>query len=875
MRGLLRWLAGQSLAEDIIGDLMQERARRAERSLPAAALWYARTSVALVACLAVARLIEALRATASARRTWTIGRDLRVASRALRRTPWYSVTATGVAALSLALGTTVFAIVDGVLFKPLPYASPERLVDLSGGFTRLPANGGTFGVSMPDVRAWRQAAPDVAFTAVAPGGAVSISDNDYLRNAEVDRHFFDVLGRGPLLGGFRNPDFDARSPIVPTLLTYGVWQARFGGDPGVIGRTLTDSAGSGIRVVGILPRGFLFPNALGVLDPESLSPLPDYTKLDADATARWLRVVARLPTGETPAALHGRLGAAVVDVAAHYPVLPADPSASPTRLITRGPFDDVAVRPLGESMAARAHAASAAIFGAAAVLVLIAALNLAGLAGGRAVDRRDELALRRALGATGVSLVRFVSAEHAIVIGLGAATGLAAAWLLLPMAIALIPPGFDLLKTPTVDARVAAFALLAALAATLIVSALSVREVLGSSGGASLVHGAGGTSMASRVGLRRWLIAGQVALALVMALGGALLGASLARVWDEDPGFDVDGTAKIRVNSPVNFTTAELDALTRSLARVPGVRAVGAMNELFLERAIRGSGFDTPAGVTRAGDVEEMGVTAGVFSALGFHALEGRLPAPDEFDTGRRIIVVSRTVASAYWPGRTAVGRTLVKEGQAYDVVAVVPDVRHASLDLASEGEIYSPIATRARPSVLNLVVAFEGGMALAQTLFELNERFPDVKVLRAETMRSALGQSVGRRRFQALLFLAFTAAALVIVAVGVLGVVAMAVARRTHEMGLRMALGARSSVVIGLVLREQLGHVLGGLAVGAILSAWLVRFLGDSLYQTSVYDWRAWACGVSVLLALTTAAALAPALRASRIDPVRALRTD
>src|SRR5262249_7956189 len=158
-------------------------------------------------------------------------------------------------------------------FKPLPYAAPDRLVEISGRFTRLPSNSGTSGVSVPDVRAWRGAAPDVAFAAITAGGTIAISDNDDPRNTEVDRHFFGVLGRRPLLGGFRDADFDARSPIEPTLLTYGAWQDRFGGDPGVVGRTFVDSTGHGIRVVGILPSGFLFPNALGVLDPESLSPL--------------------------------------------------------------------------------------------------------------------------------------------------------------------------------------------------------------------------------------------------------------------------------------------------------------------------------------------------------------------------------------------------------------------------------------------------------------------------------------------------------------------------------------------------------------------------------------------------------------------------
>jgi putative ABC transport system permease protein len=803
-------------------------------------------------------------------------RDIRQAIRALRRTPWYSFTAISVIALGIALATTVFAVVDGVLFKPLPYERPRELYDVSGGFQRLP-NLAIPSVSLPDVRAWMTAAPDVRFATVSVGGAITIADNEYLRSADVDRHFFDVLGVQPLFGGFQPDDFGPRTAVRPALVTYRVWQQRFGGTPDVIGRTMIDSGGEGLRVAGVLPEDFVFPHPAGRVAPEAIAPLPIVQPVSDDsAQRRWLQVLARVPPDVPLAAVEGRLRVAAAGVASQFPALGSAAGLSATRQITRGPFDVVRLRPLRDVLAASTRTVSAAIFVTAALLVLLACVNLAGLAGGRALDRRHELMLRRALGATGGRLARMLAIEHASVVIAGACLGIFISRWLLDVTLALTPTGVMLLKTPAIDWRAGAFAALASglsIAAATVWSAYTTlrnnpRPVLAERGGAT-----------ERAGSRRRavLIGAQVALAMVMALAGSLLAASLARVWQEDPGFAPDRATRIRLSRPRDFDLVAINELLLAVRRIPGVVAVGGLDEPFLERAITGSSFEPPAGagVDGKGDVEQLSVTSGFFRAAGLHATEGRLPTDEEFDTGKPVIIISQKAASLYWPGRSAIGRTLSSTGRAFEVIGVVPDARYRALDLDSDGEIYSPLAATRQPGLVNVIVAFDGDTerGLARVLGDMAARFPRVRVVRAESLADALSSSVQSRRFHTWLFVSFGVAALVIAGTGIFGLVAMATSRRTREIGVRIALGATPPEVVRLMIQEQLTTVVVGLAVGGLIAAWSVRFVESYVYKLSIYDLRPWAVAITALVTVTAVGVLVPALRASHTDPIRALR--
>ncbi len=434
---VLARVADPLLAESIVGDLCEERSRRAAHAPWSAALWFWATLGAMLVTAIGLRLREVGRTLRPGRfRPAPTRGDIRQAARALARTPWITATAVAVMALSLALALAVFAIVDGVLFAPMPYARPGELYYVAGWFRSLPATFRMSGVSLADLAAWSEAAPAVTFTAMSLGDAVAIADNDHLRTAEVDRRFFDLVGVQPLLGGFDEQDFAGKAAVQPALLLYSTWQSRFGGDPSILGRSFVASSGDGMRVAGVLPRTFVFPADMGAFGPEAVTPLPSVVPQSVrQPTRRWLQLIARLPAGMSPVTLADRLTAATMRVAAEFPPLPDDPSATPTRRITRGPFDSVLLRPLADFLTERTRSVSWAVFWTTMALLLLAAVNLAGLGATRAADRRGELVLRRALGSSGWQLVRLLAVEHAIVLAAGLMLGLGGAAILLRVAI--------------------------------------------------------------------------------------------------------------------------------------------------------------------------------------------------------------------------------------------------------------------------------------------------------------------------------------------------------------------------------------------------------------------------------------------------------
>jgi ABC-type antimicrobial peptide transport system permease subunit len=254
------------------------------------------------------------------------------------------------------------------------------------------------------------------------------------------------------------------------------------------------------------------------------------------------------------------------------------------------------------------------------------------------------------------------------------------------------------------------------------------------------------------------------------------------------------------------------------------------------------------------------------------------LPTDDELDRGVRMVVVSRTVADAYFPNGRAVGQSNVSDGRPFEIVGVVGDIRQRGLDMASSGEIYSPLAAEVRARLSSVVLAFAPGVGrdgLAAVTAAVARDHPDVRVVTAESLGAALGSTVQTREFQTWLFVSFAVAALAIAAAGILGLVAMSVSRRTREMGVRLALGSTPGGVVRLMLVEYLPAAMVGVIVGGIAASWAAGLIGRHLYQITAYDWRAWAAAAIALMGVSAVAALAPALRAGRVDPVRVLRAD
>lgn len=789
---------------------------------------------------------------------------LRHAFRSLGRTPWYSAAVSGVIALCMAFATTVFALVDGVLFKPLPYDRPGELYDVSGGFQQ----GQRFGIEVAprNLRDWAEAAPGVIITGfmAGTGGA----GNDDLRGwnpvrANVDQHFFEVLGIGPLIGNFQPQDFDSSERVSPAIISYDVWQGRFGGRPDVVGQPLSVAGGAGYRVVGVLPRGFLFP-VRGRFQPDVLSPLVLAADERNDLRYRRVRGVARLPPGLSLSDYQARMDAAAVAEATDWVPRPSDG----TPVFTR-----VGLTPIETFLTGQQRPVFTLVFATAAMLVLLGCLNVSGLMTSRVHDRAREFGVRRALGGSPRHLATLVLVENTVAATVGGLLGFALIGPMMALTLRLLPDHLGLLKPPIVDWRVIGFLALMVATASAVTSLWPIRKGLRAASASALTDVAQPTVRTRSVG-RSLLVAGQVALGLMLTLGGVLLVGSLVQVWRTNPGFRADRllvlSGFVRGRSIADRAQA-INAFTDDVRRMPGVEAVAATASPLIGHGVLMNAFVD--GATYA-------VTPGFFEAMGLTLIDGRWLTTAEIQSGAAVAVVSAKVATRIAGSERAVGRQIKgyrnQVPQPFTVVGVVADARLGSWDQEGQGQVYGPYLATADQISVRVIVRAEGARNLIAPLMQrLAGDTGSVQIRSVGAAEDLLDETVRGRRLESWLFGAFAVAALVIVGVGLFGLMAMTTAKRTREIGIRIALGARQHAIVRLLLGEQLPAIVFGLAAGGLVSVWAVRFVKSGLYQLAAYDPRIWTAAFALMLGAAAFGAAIPSLMASNTDPVKALRAD
>ena len=810
------------------------------------------------------------------------------ALRSLRRTPWYAATVITVTAWGMALATTVFAVVDGVLFRLLPYPDPDELYAVSGRFDGDLARPDRIAemVSPNDVAAWAGAAADIAVTGIGYS-SMSLPDGSYAFAAAIDRRFFDVFGVRLLLGGFQDDAYLREQPVMPVIISHRLWQTHFGGDPNVIGRTVPPQSASGrpYQIVGIMAAdSFIPPVPRESASARRLSRVDILRPPYAEALAERMNVAfARVPADRREQ-LVAALDRAVSDVRAKAP--PPRPGLTPAQRRVRAPFDRVDLVPLRDYVSSRERPVFAMAFGTVMCLVCLVLLNAGALAAARAQQRIRDLSLRRALGARTRDLLRHALAEQAVLSTIGTLAGLVAAPLLLTLVLDRLPEGTNLVKDARIDWRVLGFAALLSAAAAFAVALLSVRVAVRQSNATpALADVLGAPPVRARVG--RMLVAGQTAIAFVLVLGGVLFAASLARLWDEDPGFRAGNAAILEVSfaardprtSSTRSSRARALDLARELRAVPGVRQAAVTDALVMENLEQGATtFRTPAGALEGAPAPAaVSVSGGFFDAAGIELVTGRLPSDAELDTGAPVIAVSESVARAYWPGAAAIGQTLTaRNRQDFTVVGIVRDVRFVALDVPSSGAIFWPWALHdlAQRGPRLFVAMHDAAPPTLESIRAAAERAdPDVRLREVQLLEDAIADTIRSRRLGALAAETFGIAALLFVAVGLLGLVAMTSSRRTREVGIRLALGAAPTGIVRLLVREQLGTVLAGLVAGGLVAAWAAPIAGAHVYAIGVYDFGVWLVAIVVIVATTAISAWLPARRASRIDPVASLR--
>jgi putative ABC transport system permease protein len=805
----------------------------------------------------------------------SIWQDLRFAGRTLGKSPGF----TAVAVLTLALGiggaTAIFSVADAVVLRPLPFADPDRIVVLwQRDFRR---DQPFVEISYPAFRAWREQSRSFEELAAMPSVDIGWvltgrGEPERVEGRWVTAGFFDVLGVRPALGRPLLPDDDRPGAPPVVVLSDALWRVRFGADPGIIGESLTLD-GAPYTVVGVMPPDFAYPLRAQLWTPLGSS----VGGLLENAGVWWMIAVGRLRPGVVMAEARTELDSIWARFHREY----FDPEGH-----------GVALTPIGETMLGSTRPALLALLGAVGLVLFIACANVAGLLIVRTVDRGAEIAIRQAMGATRVRLGQILLTETALLVAFGGAVGLGVALWGTPLLVALAPPDVPRVQDAAVNPRAFGFAVLVSglsalmcgLAPLLLLRRASLEETF---------RDRGRTLASGRSRLRAGLVVAEVALAVVLLVGAGLLVRTLVNLRQVPLGFEPRQVLALEIAAPshrypeVRQWRSFYAELVQRVQALPGVAAAGSVTLRPLWGTV---GMDWSFTVEGQSEEEAarnpllnlQAVSPAYFETMGIPLRRGRVftDADDERQPG--VVVVSETLARRHWPGQDAVGKRLkipLPETPYHDewlsVVGVVGDARYRELQAARLDLYMSYRQADHRPRHL-VVRAHAAPAALAGSIREIVRAMdPEILVTDVITMSDAVAAALGGPRFAARVSGAFALIAVLLAALGLYGLLAYAVTRRTKEIGVRMALGAQRGDVRRLVLGEGLRLTTAGIAIGLAASTAAGHLIEALLFGVSGFDALSYAAGPMVLALIATIACLIPAHRATCVDPAAALRAE
>jgi len=810
----------------------------------------------------------------------TLLQDARYALRNLAHNPGFVLIAVLTMALGIGVNTTVFSIINNTVLKRVGFPGADRLVLVWETFGKGPDNWNI--VSAPnfwDFKRQSHSFENMAIFDSAGRGynlaAGTRQEAEQVSGLRVSAGFFPVLGVQPLLGRTFRPEEETLGRDHEVVLSYGLWKRRYGGDPSLVGKTIRID-GADFTVVGVMPRDFgwqFWSN------PRQLWVPVGYTKTDFGRGDNSFIAIARLKPGVSMAAARSEMEAVGKNVQRQNPVEDADMGATVSSLTD---FGLEGVRTTLWTLLA-----------AVAFILLIACVNVANLLLARGAARQKEFAIRRALGAAGTRITRQLLTESAI---LGLAGGLAG--LLLAFwsnRILYYAFKLDSLHLPlrtidsiAIDGRVFGFALLLSIVTGFLFGTVPALSALRTDISDPLKEGGRGTT-AGRNRLRHVLVASEVALAMVVLSGAGLMIKSMNRLLGVDPGLDPKNVLTLTMSVPQEAIYVGPPGLPRycqdldqHIGAIPGVLAVGAVGHLpFQGNAGRSFQIEgrAPAAPGELPGANYSVACPNYFRTMGIPILKGREFTPQDTVSAPGVIVINETMARAFWPKENPVGKAIRlggSDGPRLTVVGVAGDVHHVGLDAPVQRQFFRPYMQAGWP-VMAVVVRTNHAPATFATAVKkaLAYALPDQPVAGFQTMEEVVHDSTGSRRFPMLLLSVFSVLALALAAVGIVGVVGHSVTQRTHEIGLRMALGARTPDVLRLVVNRSMIWVLAGLAGGLAGSAGLTRLLTGLLYGVRPLDPIVFGAVSLLLGGVALIASLLPARRAAKIDPIDALRVE
>ena len=817
--------------------------------------------------------------------------DVRYGLRMLRKNPGFTTVALLTLALGIGANAAIFAVVNAALLRPLPFKQPSRLMMLFEGIPKLGFP--KMGFSAPDLVVLERAQKSFESVGVYQNRYFNLSGDreaERLMAARISSSVFPLLGAEPMLGRTFTPGEDAPGQKV-VILSYGLWQRRFGADQGIIGRSL-ELDRQPYTVIGVMPKAFTFP----LRGPQGSEPAELWvpmafatTELEGWGTNYMNGVLARLRPGLTFEQASAEAQSLSRSIGSNYP-----PELTKA---FQGAELKVSMNSYHEEVVKSVRTLLLILMAAVVLVLLIACVNVATLLVSRAASRQKEVALRTTLGATRVRLLRQMLTESLLLALIGSSLGLAFASWAKTLLLSLVPESVPLPRDIPLDGSVIVFVLAASFLTTVLFGLVPALQVSAMAlHGPLQERGRSGTSGRLRHRLQGFFVTVEFALALVLLIGSGLLIRSFAKLLETDPGFRPDHVLTLKIPIPSeSYTRAAkvrqfYEQLLDRTGNIPGVKAVGLTSDLPLNgcgtiaiqiEGGRNAGGETPQAICQTWQV------GNYFQTLGVPLLKGRSFTLADHIDAQPVAIVSETAARQFWPGQDPIGKRI--RWGVYTpwqtIVGIVGDVNDEPLGQPVQLHVYRPYLQMAdlffadsrfgEVRSMNLAVRSQTDPAslTSAVIGQIHSLDPDLAVAHIRTMAQVLSSSVAGPRFNTLLLGVFAGLALGLAAIGIYGVTAYAITQQAHEIGIRLALGAQPRDVLHLVLRQGVRLAGVGAMFGLPAALVLTRLMAGLLYEVSATDPVTFFSVAILLLAIALLACYVPARRAMRVDPMVALR--
>jgi putative ABC transport system permease protein len=823
--------------------------------------------------------------------------DVRFAARGIRRTPGFSAVVIIILALAIGATTTIFGVVSAVLLRSLPYHEPQRLVMLYEGIGR--AMSGPIGFSAPDFTAFEPRAHSFENLAAFRNKSYELSgidQPDQITGLRVSASLLDALGVQPALGRNFTRDEDLGRRRV-AILADGLWRRAFGGDPGILGRAVMLDR-QPYTIIGVMPRRFVFPNRGPILNNQPANNQPAEIYVPISFTDRELAAFASMYNNSVVGRLKPGVTAANAESEARTIATQLVKEVYPAAMAG---FDLYAsATPIRDDTLGRIETTLYVLLAGVGVVLLIACADIANLMLTRMAAREREMAVRAALGAGRGRLIRQVLVESSLLALAGGAFGVLLAWWASRALVGFAPATIPRTTEIGLDGRVLVFAVVVSFVTALLCGTLPAWEASRKDAGDALKEGGrSGTAGTRQRRVFGALVTAQFALAVVLLAAGGLLIRSFARLVSVDPGFRVERVLTLGTSLPANAYPTGPDIrsfylrLLERVDRLPAVTASAASTFLPLSvRERRSFSIESQpaasAGVPHV--IANDWVLGRYFDAVGIPLKRGRYLQPGDRTSTEPVVVINETMARTFWPGQDPVGQRITwgpanANARWMRIVGIVANIKQGPLNSETISQTYQPweqvpdgmIADNVVGALrsLNLVVrtATEPESLIVAIRTQIRELDPALPITRVQTMEDVIRASTGPQRFNTVLLGSFASVALLLAALGIAGVLATSVSRRTQEIGVRMALGAQRGDLLRMVVRQGMTLALAGLAIGVPTALLLTRLMSSLLFQTTPHDPITFASVATVLLVVAAIACYVPARRATRVDPMVALR--